>query len=104
MSQVSAYNRMSGRSKEEDLTPEEESAKIELKNLELEELKRWIQLPKTKDLLVFLGKRELELLNNARNCSKMKLGNENTDKNLQKSIAYREIIDYLTQNKQPTEE
>src|SRR6266496_4498481 len=90
MSFQAAYNKSASRDIEfepkTDLISEEEKQ---------EEIKKWLSLPITKQFLLFLGKRELELLNIARNCAKVKLGNENTDKNLLKAVAYREIIDYL---------
>lgn len=102
MSIQKAYSRMAGR------IPEQTQDEVDQENTEKvlaeSELKRWLDLPKTKELIIFLGKRELELLDNARNCSRVKLGNENTDKNLQKSIAYREVIEFLTQNKLPERE
>ena len=99
MSIATAYSKMSGRDSVEDVS-KDDADKILLEN----ELKQWLALQKTKELLLFLAQRELQLLNNARNCVKVKLGNENTDKNLLKSVAYREVIDYLIENKQPTTE
>ena len=99
MSTITAYNKSIGRNDIELESKEEQEFRKAIE----EELKTWLRLPKTRDFILFLGKRELELLNAARNCSKVKLSNENTDKNLQKSIAYREIIDYLVTNKIPTE-
>lgn len=102
MSHQAAYNQMAKRVP----LPDEEEIKEQQENRLLleEELKHWLNLPKTKEFLTFLAQKELELLNNARNCSRSKLGNENTDKNLQKSIAYREVIDYLITNKKPEKE
>jgi len=98
MSFTSAYNKSASRDIE--FTPQEEATEILLKT---EELKKWLNLPFTRELLLFLGKRELELLNNARNCSNVSSKNDNTDKNLHKSSAIREVIEFMTENKKPKE-
>ena len=94
MSFTSAYNKSASR----DIELESKDDLI-LEEIKKEEVKKWLSFPITQQFLIFLAKRELELLNTARNCCKAKLGNENTDKNLLKSVAYREIIDYITANK-----
>lgn len=96
MSFQKAYNTSVGR---KDL--EYESIDDHEKLLIQDELKRWLDLSKTKELLLFLAKRELDLLNAARNSSKISLKNDNTDRNLLKSLGIREVIDYILENKQP---
>ncbi len=99
MSFQNAYNKSASRDIE--FTPAEEQTEILIKQ---EELKKWLTHPFTRDFLLFLGKRELELLNNSRNCVKVNLNHENITRNLLKAIAYREVIDFLVENKPPVKE
>ena len=98
MSFQNAYSKSASRDIE--FTPQEEATEILLKT---EEIKKWLNLPLTRELLLFLGKRELELLSLARNSANVSSKNDNTDKNLHKSSAIREVIDYLIENKKPKE-
>ncbi len=96
MSLQSAYNKSANRDVE--FVQKDDNLVEQIKE---EEIKKWLQLPITKELLFFLGSRELTLLNNARNASKANLQSENIVKNLLKAVGYREVIDYVTANKKP---
>jgi len=98
MSFQSAYNKSASRSIE--FEPKEGSIEVDIQK---EELRKWLNLPITKELVFFLAKRELELLNNARNSAKANLQSENIAKNLLKACAYREVIDRLIENKNPVD-
>ena len=98
MSFQNAYNKSASR--EIEFEPKENSVEVEIQK---EEIKKWLALPITRELLLFLGRRELELLNNSRNAVKISLLHENIAKNLLKAIAYREVIEYLTINKKPVD-
>ncbi len=97
MSFQNAYNKSASR--EIEFEPKDENVLTE--ELKKEEIRKWLQHPISRELIFFLGKRELELLNNARNCAKSNLQSEGITKNLLKAVSVREIIEYLTQNKLP---
>ncbi|HEX9232720.1 MAG TPA: hypothetical protein VF849_01590, partial [Blattabacteriaceae bacterium] len=96
MSFTSAYNKSASRDIE--LEVKEDNLTEQLKK---EEFEKWLRLPFTQELILFLGKRELTLLNNARNSAKANLQSENIAKNLLKAVGYREVIEFLTTNKHP---
>jgi len=98
MSFQDAYSKSANRDIE--FNPKENSIDGEIQK---EELKKWLALPITRELIFFLAKRELELLNNARNSAKANLQSENIAKNLLKAAAYREVIDRLIENKNPVD-
>lgn len=97
MSTTKAYDRMSGRVKDIETEPADEHAKL----LAEEELKTWLNMERTQNLLTFLARRELELLNAARNCSRVN-SDSATNRLLHVSIGYREVIEFITENKQST--
>ncbi len=95
MSFQQAYNKSANRNVE-FISKDE----VEL-DLRKEEIRKWLQHPISRELILFLGKRELELLNNARILVRIDIKSDNITKNLLKAVGYREVIEYLTQNKQP---
>jgi len=97
MSTVRAYDRMSGRVADIETEPKDEHAKL----IAEEELKTWLTMEKTQNLLIYLARRELELLNAARNSSRLNSDNS-TNRFLHISIGIREVIEYITENKQST--
>ena len=82
---------------------EETKEEIDERLLQESELKTWLNLPKTKELLTFLAERELKLLNNARNQSKVAENIISVNKPLHISIGYREVIEYIITNNKPKE-
>ncbi len=99
MSFQSSYNKSANRDIE--FTPKEPDVSEQIIE---EERRKWLLLTITRDFILFLGRRELELLNSARNAAKIDFQNEAIIKNLIKATAYRELIDYLVERKLPNKE
>ncbi len=99
MSTQSAYNQMAKRNVSSDVETETKEDHEE-RLLQESTLKTWLDLAKTKELLIFLAWRELDLLNSARNCSNLINNSENIAKNLHISMGIREVINYITIGKQ----